>query len=162
VKQHRHCTTCAIELGKDNKTGFCRVCLRVQRRNEAEARLAAMPDVPAYVPILKVADLVAVASEVFHVHPRDMLGNARFAWLHPSRRAVSYLAKKYGHSYPQIGARLGGRDHSTIIHARKCCQYDMQRDPDFADKVSRVERLALNRRAAERARAGLPADGLAA
>lgn len=35
-----------------------------------------------------------------------------------ARHMYAYLARKYtSHSFPQIGKTLGGRDHSTIIHA---------------------------------------------
>jgi chromosomal replication initiator protein len=36
------------------------------------------------------------------------------------RQIAMYLARRYtGASYPEIGEKFGGKDHSTVIHAVK-------------------------------------------
>ena len=39
-------------------------------------------------------------------------------------------------SYPALGRFMGGRDHSTIIHAVKVTQARLGHDPELAGKVS--------------------------
>lgn len=55
------------------------------------------------------------------------------------RTIAAYLMRKHtAVSYPVIGNRLGGRDHSTIIHA---CRI-VERNPDkFHADINRVESL---------------------
>lgn len=53
----------------------------------------------------------------FAVLPSDIIGRSRHSYLVNARALAAYIMRhRYGMSYPQIGKRLGGRDHSTIIH----------------------------------------------
>jgi hypothetical protein len=48
----------------------------------------------------------------------DMLGHSRISKLAYARQKITYLIRTYtALSYPEIGRRLGGRDHSTAIHS---------------------------------------------
>lgn len=48
----------------------------------------------------------------------DMLGHSRTYKLAYARQKITYLIRTYtALSYPEIGRRLGGRDHSTAIHS---------------------------------------------
>jgi hypothetical protein len=48
----------------------------------------------------------------------DMLGHSRTYKLAYARQKITYLIRIYtALSYPEIGRRLGGRDHSTAIHS---------------------------------------------
>jgi chromosomal replication initiator protein len=47
-----------------------------------------------------------------------------------------YLAREHTQeTLPSIGARFGGRDHSTVIHACKRTAERMARDPDAHEAV---------------------------
>jgi len=48
----------------------------------------------------------------------DMIGHSRTYKLAYARQKITYLIRTYtALSYPEIGRRLGGRDHSTAIHS---------------------------------------------
>ncbi len=68
------------------------------------------------IPRLKVSQIVDAASEYFGVPVIHILSARRKAsWVWP-RRTVMYLAREHTEcSFPMIGARLGGRDHTTCI-----------------------------------------------
>lgn len=68
-------------------------------------------------PIMRqVRDDVARA---FLVEPQALVGRSRSTYVVQVRNAACWVVReKFGLSYPQIGVLMGGRDHSTVIHAR--------------------------------------------
>ncbi len=54
-----------------------------------------------------------------------------------------YLARKLtGSSFPTIGERFGGRDHSTVIHATNTIEQRLKDDQRLRVSVDELERLA--------------------
>ncbi len=52
-----------------------------------------------------------------------------------------YLARRYtGASYPEIGEKFGGKDHSTVIHAVKKIEKLLGNDSSLTKKVDALSR----------------------
>ncbi len=52
-----------------------------------------------------------------------------------------YLARRYtGASYPEIGEKFGGKDHSTVIHAVKKIENNLGKDPSLENTVKTLSR----------------------
>ena len=51
-------------------------------------------------------------------------------------------------SLPDIGTRLGGFDHSTVMYGVRITAENMKEDAEFADRVHRLSRAATARAAA--------------
>jgi len=52
------------------------------------------------------------------------------------RQIAMYLARRYtGASYPEIGEKFGGKDHSTVIHAVKKIESSLGKDPALENAV---------------------------
>ncbi len=52
------------------------------------------------------------------------------------RQIAMYLARRYtGASYPEIGEKFGGKDHSTVIHAVKKIESTLGKDPALENAV---------------------------
>jgi hypothetical protein len=63
-----------------------------------------------------VSQITAAVAQAFDVHPSNITGPSiqrQFAY---PRFAVCALSHEAGHSMPAIGARLGNRDHTSILH----------------------------------------------
>jgi len=59
-----------------------------------------------------------VVAEYFQISIEDILGKSRQKDIALARQIAMYLAKKYTRcSLKKIGTLIGGRDHSTVIHA---------------------------------------------
>jgi chromosomal replication initiator protein len=63
------------------------------------------------------------------------------------RQVAMYLCRKYTEtSFPAIGDKFGGRDHSTVIHASKTIEKRIKEDPFMQNTIERLERnLNLNK-----------------
>ena len=85
---------------------------------------------------LRVRDIITHAADITEVSREMIVGNCRVQKLARIRHAVYMVCREQGYSYPQIGAHVGGRDHSTIVHGVKVAQSFCERDKDFADLVA--------------------------
>jgi len=62
--------------------------------------------------------IINIVSNYFDVQINDLIGNCRKRELVVPRQIVMYLMREeLRSSYPSIGQELGGRDHTTAIHA---------------------------------------------
>ena len=67
---------------------------------------------------IEVSDIVETVSEYFNVPTRMIVGQTRSQEVTMARHLAMYLAKQMtDHSLKEIGAVIGHRNHSTVIHA---------------------------------------------
>jgi chromosomal replication initiator protein len=84
----------------------------------------------------RIQDLVA---ETFGLTRDELLSPSRAARVAWPRQVAMYLAREHTHeTLPAIGARFGGRDHSTVLHACKRATDRIRTDPDAYDAVTRI------------------------
>ena len=65
-------------------------------------------------------DIILVVSEYFDVSQDELVGKSREKRLAFPRQIIMYiLRKEMRYSFPTIGEELGGRDHTTAMHAHE-------------------------------------------
>lgn len=80
--------------------------------------------------------------EFFRIRPTDLRSKKRTRTIALPRQVAMYLCRRYTNaSFPVIGDRFGGRDHSTVIHAAQVIERRLREDPVFRATVERLERL---------------------
>lgn len=90
------------------------------------------------------ADVIASVCEVFGVSPADLRGKRRMTAVVRPRQAACLLCYELTTlSFPSVGLQLGGREHSTVIHAADRCIETMRREPDYRRQVALAARLAI-------------------
>lgn len=90
---------------------------------------------------IQIADIIDQVDYEMGVRRVDLLGADRSASLFRARAAVCWLARELTPaSLPQIGAILGGRDHSSILHACRRAADMRDRDPAFRRLTNRLVR----------------------
>ena len=90
------------------------------------------------------SELVNAAAEMFHIHPRDLIGPYRFKFLMSGRFALAKALRMRGWTLSEIG-RLMNRDHTSIMYQVKEAEYWMSRDQAYADKVKALAELKIER-----------------
>lgn len=94
-------------------------------------------DDPSGVSIEKIQKHVA---EHFRVKTSDILGAKRSRSIAVPRRIAMYLSRELtNHSFPEIGVFFGNKDHSTVIHACKKVESEMQDSEDFGKFIERLK-----------------------
>lgn len=90
---------------------------------------------------IQVSDIIDQVDYEMGVRRVDLLSGDRSPSLFRARAAVCWLARKLtAHSLPQIGAILGGRDHSTVLHACRRAADMRDSDPAFRRLTDRLVR----------------------
>lgn len=125
------------------------------------------PPAPAPTPagaVPTLARIVRAAARHHGVSVAALSGPGRSRTVAAARCLAMYLARRLsGSSYRTIGAALGGRDHTTVLHGVRVCDGRIAADHGYAADVERlVMSLTTGRPAADDAAGGRPGVGSAA
>lgn len=81
---------------------------------------------------VRVADIIQDVGLHMGLSRADIVGPCRLPGLFRARAAICWLAREATPAtLPQIGAIMGGRDHSSIVHACRRAADMRARDPAF-------------------------------
>ena len=79
----------------------------------------------------------------YNVTIGDMKGPRRQKTISYPRQQAMYLARKLTDlSYPEIGKRFGGRDHTTVIHADRKIAAEQDKNPELKRTLTAIEEIA--------------------
>jgi len=92
-----------------------------------------------------VENIQKTICEHFNIKITELKSKSRVKTLALPRQVAMYLCRKYTDtSFPVIGYKFGGRDHSTVIHASKSIERKIREDPSMQATVERLERDLKN------------------
>lgn len=78
----------------------------------------------------------------YGLRSKDLCSKSRKQAVASARQVAIYLAKKYtGLSSSRIGASLGGRDHSTVLHSCNVVERHLNIDKTFRRELEDIETL---------------------
>lgn len=81
----------------------------------------------------------------FKVGINDLKSPRRIKTFAHPRQVAMYLCKKHTQtSYPEIGGKFGGKDHTTVMHACRKIEQLLQNDSHLADDIAIIERSLLH------------------
>ncbi len=79
-------------------------------------------------------------SKYFSVSVADITSKKRTKLVLFPRQVGMFLCRKLaGASYPMIGMRFGGKDHTTVLHACKIIEKRSKKDEELRDIINRIE-----------------------
>lgn len=79
--------------------------------------------------------------EYFNIKMGDLKAKRRTQNIALPRQVAMYLCRKHTEtSFPGIGDKFGGRDHSTVIHASKTIERKIKEDPHMLTTIEKLER----------------------
>jgi chromosomal replication initiator protein len=91
---------------------------------------------------ITIESIQRVVCEYYSIRQNDLRSRKRTRSVALPRQVAMYLCRQYtSASFPTIGDRFGGRDHSTVIHATRVVKNLVQTDPDFRARFERLQRL---------------------
>ena len=93
---------------------------------------------PEYIPTPEI--ILRCVSEYYEIDPETIRGQGRGRPAANARQVAIYLIRAMTHlSQDEIGAFLGGRDHSTIIYSIRQTKTKIKNDPSFAEAVKEIK-----------------------
>jgi chromosomal replication initiator protein len=91
---------------------------------------------------VRIEDIQRVVSRHFNVSRQELVSNRRTRVIVKPRQIAMYLAKTMTpRSFPEIGRRFGGRDHTTVLHAVRKIEDLMNKDTKLSHEVELLKRL---------------------
>ncbi len=94
---------------------------------------------------IKIEDILRIVSRHYGVSKSDLLSQRRHRSVVWPRQIGMYLAKHLtARSLPEIGRRFGDRDHTTVLHAIRKIEGQMNADARLRDELEELKKQ-LNR-----------------
>lgn len=85
---------------------------------------------------LSMGDIIAAVAEAFDTRITDLQSKKRSQSIALPRQVCMYLGRMLTrHSLEEIGGHLGGRDHSTVLHACGKVEQMYKTEPDFRNRL---------------------------
>jgi chromosomal replication initiator protein len=91
---------------------------------------------------IRIEDILKVVSRHFGVSRSDILSQRRHRSVVWPRQIGMYLAKQMTtRSLPEIGRRFGNRDHTTVLHAIRKIDGELENNPRLKDEIEDLKKL---------------------
>lgn len=87
----------------------------------------------------RLHQIVRAACDVTGANLQLVIGDQRTDNLVRVRRLIAWVARKHGYTTPEIGAVLGGRDHSTIVWSLSQIDLDLRGNQPLASLLEQIE-----------------------
>jgi chromosomal replication initiator protein len=94
---------------------------------------------------LTAKDITQIVSNFYDVTIDDIVGKSREKKLVTPRQIIMYLMRnEIKSSFPSIGSELGGRDHTTAMHAVGKIQNDYDNDEKTRREIEQIKQRLYN------------------
>ena len=90
----------------------------------------------------KIITIDLIQKEVgsfFDLSVKDLKSNQKQKKVSEPRQIAMFLSRKYtSSSFPEIGNKFGGKNHSTVVHAVKNIEKKTDKDPNISNAVAAI------------------------
>jgi chromosomal replication initiator protein len=91
---------------------------------------------------LSVKEIVKIVSDYYNVEENFIYEKTRKKEIVKPRQIIMYLLREdMNISYPSIGEKLGGRDHTTVIHSCEKIKEDIKTNNLLSQELSHIRSL---------------------
>ena len=88
---------------------------------------------------IAIKDVVKIVSEYYKLEESSIYEKTRRKEIVKARQVVMYLLREdFNVSYPLIGQKLGGKDHTTVIHSCLKIRTDLKNDPQLSQELEQI------------------------
>lgn len=93
-------------------------------------------------------NIIREVESEYGISYNDLKGAKRSLKTAHARHVVFYVAKETtGLSFPEIGRRMGGKDHTTILHGHRRVSKIVEAGGEEADRIESIKIKSKNRMA---------------
>lgn len=91
---------------------------------------------------VRIEDIQRIVARHYNVSRQELVSNRRTRVIVKPRQVAMYLSKTLTpRSFPEIGRRFGGRDHTTVLHAVRKIEELLSSDQKLSQEVELLRRL---------------------
>lgn len=118
-------------------------------QSQLKGREVTIADVKNYVKnnakpkkIVAVKDVVKIISDFYNIEEESIYEKTRRKEIIKPRQIIMYILREdLSISYPAIGQKLGGRDHTTVIHSCEKIKTDIKEDQSLMQEINQIRGL---------------------
>jgi chromosomal replication initiator protein len=91
---------------------------------------------------ISVKGVVEKIAEFYNIEENSIYEKTRKREVVKPRQVIMYILREdYNISYPAIGEKLGGRDHTTVIHSCEKVKEEVVSDVQLAEEIDQIRAL---------------------
>src|SRR5690606_37493162 len=91
---------------------------------------------------MAIDDVVEKVAQFFKIEAASIYEKTRRKEVVKPRQLIMYILREdFGVSYPTIGQKLGGRDHTTVIHSCEKIKNELKQSSDLEEEVSQIRMM---------------------
>ena len=91
---------------------------------------------------MAVKDIVKIVSDFYNIKEESIYEKTRHKEVIKPRQVIMYILREdLSISYPSIGQKLGGRDHTTVIHSCEKIKNELKSDQLLVDEIARIRNI---------------------
>ncbi len=92
--------------------------------------------------IVSIKDIVKTVSDFYNIEEELIYEKTRKKEVIKPRQIIMYLLREeFSNSYPSIGEKLGGRDHTTVMHACEKIKEGIEKNQTLADEINQLKSI---------------------
>jgi chromosomal replication initiator protein len=92
--------------------------------------------------LVSIKDVVKIVSDFYNIEETNIYEKTRKKEVVKPRQVIMYLLREdMNISYPSIGEKLGGRDHTTVIHSCEKIKEDIKSNQILLQEVNHIRSL---------------------
>ena len=92
--------------------------------------------------MISVNELIKIVSEFFNIEPENIKDKTRRKEVVRPRQITMYILREdFNISFPTIGEKLGGRDHTTVIHSCEKIKKDLKIDNTLSQQLNQIRSM---------------------
>lgn len=83
--------------------------------------------------------IIKAVSDFYDMDEKDLINQSRKRDVVKPRQIAMYLMREeLKSSYPSIGEKFGGRDHTTAIHSCEKIEQELEKTPEFSEEIKAI------------------------
>ncbi|MDO8575156.1 MAG: chromosomal replication initiator protein DnaA [bacterium] len=91
---------------------------------------------------VSVKDIIKVVSQFYSIEEDSIYEKTRRKEVVKPRQIIMYILREdFNISYPSIGDKLGGRDHTTVIHSCEKIKKDLKIDQSLVQEINQIRSM---------------------
>lgn len=92
--------------------------------------------------VMAVKDVVKIVADFYNIKEESIYEKTRHKEVIKPRQVIMYLLREdLSISYPSIGQKMGGRDHTTVIHSCEKIKTNLKDDQVLSDEIGQIRNL---------------------
>ena len=91
---------------------------------------------------VSVENILQIVADYFGIEPELILKKTRRKEVVRPRQIAMYILREdFSIAYPTIGQKLGGRDHTTVIHSYEKIKKELKTDAELTQQISQLRTM---------------------